>query len=557
MKKTLLSVFCGALFLSVPHKTIAQNLQPISIQSGFNADVIANGVGSASTSTNTDVDGVSFAFVSRDFQLNSSSTPLTYGLPANGIINSAVSSPSGLSYQLAPYSGNNTLRLQNTNDSGTLLLSNPLAANSLYMLATGGSGACTVNVTVNFTDATNQTFSGISIADWYGGSNFAIQGIGRINLTNDVLETGGGTNPRLYQIPMAISAANQSKLIQSIAITKSGTGGIPNIFAFSADAYTSCPGPTNITYTSTNDGGIFNWTAPSSAPSSGYQYYYSSSSTPPTAATAPMGNVAAGVTTLTLTGLNLGQNYYLWVRSDCGSEQGFWQMKMFTTGQIVTSYTAGDINTQYTTSATTTSTTSCPGTLTVTIPAGYQIGSTDVSYAMSTVSNGYMSEQRSLLVCTTNNTTEAAVVSGSGGTTGTYSYNRTGLNIANGLTGNVDFELRTWRTYGGSGCSAAYNKVDNNTWKVTVTLVPVVMSADEVTNKKEISVYPNPFTDMIHVDRTEPVKSIVISDPTGKKVKAIDGPQYDIYLGDLTAGIYFLTMTMEDGGTRFAKAIKK
>jgi hypothetical protein len=144
----------------------AQEYQPMPIQSGFNADVIANGVGPSASSTNNDVDGVSYAFVSKDFQLTAASTPLTYGLPINGIINSAVGSTAGLSYQMASYSANNSLRLQNTNDNGTLLFSTPIPVVSLYMMATGGSGDCTVDVDVNFTDNTSQTFTGIAITDW-------------------------------------------------------------------------------------------------------------------------------------------------------------------------------------------------------------------------------------------------------------------------------------------------------------------------------------------------------------------------------------------------------
>lgn len=555
MKKTLLFVASIATFLSVFQKTNAQNLQTISIQSGFNADVIANGIGTSASSTNNDIDGVSYNFVSRDFQLTSGSTPLTYGLPVNGLINSAVASPAGLNYQLAPYSGNNALRLQNTNDSGTLVFANPLAVVNLYMLATGGSGACTVDVTVNFADTTTQIFTGLAISDWYGGANFAIQGLGRINRTNDVLENGGGTNPRLYQIPLAISVANQSKLVQSVTITKSGTGGIPNIFGFSADAYTTCPGPTNIMFTSANDGGIFNWTAPASAPASGYQYYYSSSSTPPTASTPPTGSVGAGVTTVTLSGLSMGATYYFWVRSNCGAEQGFWQLKVFTTGQMETTYTLADINTEYSTGPTPTSTTACPGTLTVNVPAGFQIASTNVSYTMTTASNGWMSEQRSLLVCTTNNTAEAAIASGVGGTTGTYAYNRTGLNIANGLTGNVTFDLRAWRTYGGSGCNADYNRVDNNTWKVTVTLTDALSTTDVA--KQKVKLYPVPFSDLIHLDEAEEVKTIFVTEATGKLVKTIEQPQQDIYLGDLNSGLYILTLTMQDGSVQYSKAIKQ
>jgi len=555
MKKTLQFFTAIASILLVAQTSIGQNLQTVSIQSGFNADVIANGVGTATSSTNNDVDGVNFAFISRDFQLTTGSAPLTYGLPTNGLITSVVASPAGLNYQLASYSGNNALRLQNTNDSGTLVFATPLAAVNLYMLATGGSGACTVDATVNFTDATSQTFNNIAIADWYGGTNFAIQGIGRINTANNVLETGGGTNPRLYQLPLAISLANQSKLVQSVTVTKVGTGGIPNVFGFSADAFTSCPGPTNITYTSTNDGGIFNWTPPTSAPSSGYDYYYSTSSSAPTASTPPTGSVAAGVTTLTLTGLNIGTTYYLWVRSNCGTEQGFWQMKMFTTGQMVTTYTTADINTEYATGPSVTSTTSCPGTLTVTVPAGFQIASTDVAYTMTTASNGWMSEQRTVLVCTTNNTTEASITSGVGGTTGTFAYNRTGLSIANGLSGNVTFDLRAWRTYGGSGCNADYNRVDNNTWKVTVTLQPLLSNVEAAAQRFKI--YPMPFTDTINLDNAEEVKTIFVTDVTGKLVKTVNLPQQNVYLGDLKSGLYILTMNMQDGSVQNTKAVKK
>lgn len=559
MKTKLLHVAClvfsGVLFNQID----AQEYQPIAIQSGFNADVIANGTGPSISSTNNDVDGVSYAFVSKDFLLNTSSYPLTYGLPVNRIINSAVGTTSGLSYQLAPYTSNNTLRLQNTNDSGTLTFSTPIAAVSLYMLATGGSGDCTVDVTVNFSDATTQTFTGIAVSDWYYGSNFAIQGIGRININNDNLESGNGTDPRLYQIPLAINTTNQSKNIQSVTVTKSGAGGIPNIFAFSADAYSSCPAPSNITYTSGMTNATLSWTASASAPSSGYQYYYSTSSTPPTATTTPSGSVSAGTTSVTLNSLITGQTYYFWVRSNCGSSQGFWKMKEFTTGQVSATYSLGDINTLYDNGVpTVTSTTTCPGNLSVTVPAGYKIKSTDVSYTMTTAGNGWMAEQKSLLVCLTNNTTEAAVTSGSGSSTGTYSYNRTGLAIANNLTGNVNFELRAWRTYGGSDCNADYNKVDNNTWRVTVTLEPIALATNEISaSAKERMAYPNPFTDDLHIDHAENVKRISVSDFSGKTLKVVENPSSTLHLNELRSGNYILTFTMKDGTSKSMKTIKK
>lgn len=535
----------------------AQDYQPLVVQSGFNADVIANGVGPSASSTNNDVDGVSYAFVSRDFQLTTTSSPLTYGLPVNGIINSVATS--GLSYQLASYSSNNTLRLQNANDNGTLQFSNPLSANTVYMLATGGSGDCTVNVDVNFTDNTSQTFTGIGISDWYYGSNFAIQGIGRINITNDNLESGYGTDPRLYQIPLAISASNLSKTIKSVTVTKSGTGGIPNIFAFAADAYNPCGAPTNITAATTMNSATLSWSVPANgAPSSGYQYYYSTSPTPPTATTTPTGSVPSG-TSVTLNSLSTGQTYYFWVRSYCGgSSYGFWKMKQFAPGQISATYTLGDINTEYNWGPDTSSSTNCAGSVSINVPTGYKVVSTDVSYTMTTASNGWMSEQRSLLACSTNSTAEGAVSSGSGSTGGTYSYNRTGLNIANNLTGTVNFDLRAWRTYGGSDCSTDYNKVDNGTFTVTVTVQPIALATNEVNAKeKERIAYPNPFVDNLHIEKSENVAKAVISDLSGVVVKTVENPSSSIFLGGIKSGMYILTVTMKDGSVKSMKTIKK
>ncbi|GEN75104.1 T9SS type A sorting domain-containing protein [Chryseobacterium hagamense] len=540
----------------------AQDYQPFTVQSGFNADVIANGVGPSASSTTNDVDGVNYAFVSQDFKLTATSAALTYGLPTNGMISSAVTSTPGLTYQMGSYSANNSLRLQNANDSGTLQFSNPLAASVVYMLATGGSGDCTVDATVNFTDNTTQTFTGIAISDWYGGSSYAIQGIGRINKTNDNLESGSGTNPRLYQLPLAISAANQSKSVKSVTVTKTGTGGIPNIFGFSANAYNPCGTPDNIMATTTMTGATLSWTAPASgAPASGYQYYLTTSSTAPTATTTPTGTVPSGTSVNLGTSLTTGQTYYFWVRSNCGgSSQSFWRLKQFVPGQLSATYTAGDISTLYDDSGVTTaSATSCPGALSIVIPAGYKVQNTSVSYTMTAAGGGWMSEQRSLLACTNNSNTEASISSGTGSNGGTFSYNRTGLTLANNLTGTVNFEIRAWREYGGSGCGTNYNKVDNGTFTVTVTLQPVsALATNEVSAKgNEKIAYPNPFADTLYLEKAENVKKAVITDPSGVVVKTIDNPSSELFLGGVKSGMYILTLTMKDGSVKSMKTIKK
>lgn len=81
----------------------------------------------------------------------------------------------------------------------------------------------------------------------------------------------------------------------------------------------SCSEPTLLTSSAiTTTTATISWTAPSVAPTGGYQYYYTTTNTAPTAATTPSGTVAAGITTANLTTLTSNTQYFFWVRSDCG-----------------------------------------------------------------------------------------------------------------------------------------------------------------------------------------------------------------------------------------------
>ncbi|KNB62843.1 fibronectin type III domain-containing protein [Chryseobacterium sp. Hurlbut01] len=327
MKKHQPALLLGALGIFTSSLALAQNYQTMPIQSGFNEDVIANGIGSALSSTTNILDGDSYVYVAKNFQANSTSTPITYGVPVDGIINSVVASTPGLSYQLGNLSQSNSLRLSNANLTGTMVFTSPIAATKLYMLSTSGSALSTLSVTVNFTDGTTQQFTGISVPDWYNGTDFAIQGLGRINRNTDGLDAAGGTNPRMYQAVMSIDAANYTKPIQGVTITKtSTTNGFPNIFAFSADAFSTCAPPvlqaaTNITA----NGVTLNWTASTSTQANSYNVYYSTSSTPPTATTAPNLSNISGTST-SIGSLQPNTTYYYWVKTNCGgtTAQSVW-----------------------------------------------------------------------------------------------------------------------------------------------------------------------------------------------------------------------------------------
>jgi len=94
---------------------------------------------------------------------------------------------------------------------------------------------------------------------------------------------------------------------------------------FHMEVTNPCAAPTAVNATSiTNNSALLGWTAPSAAPSNGYQIYYSTSSTDPTSSTVPTASVGAGITTYSMSSLSANTVYYAWVRSNCGGSPGSW-----------------------------------------------------------------------------------------------------------------------------------------------------------------------------------------------------------------------------------------
>jgi len=574
---------------------MAQNFQTMPISTGYSADVIANGVGSSTVSTTIDVDGVNFAFVARDFQLTPTSTPINYGIPVDGIINSVVASTPGLSFKLGDLYGNNSLRLANIGETGTLTFTTPKAAFKLYMLSTSGSGTSNVDVVVTFTDATTQTFSNIGLTDWYNGSNYAIQGIGRISRLTDALESST-TNPRLYQALLAIDAANQTKPIQSVTVTKVGTTtGVSNIFAFSADAYTDCSAPTlqPVGTLSANSAQV-SWTVPATTQAASYDIYYSTTNTAPNSATTPSIPNVSG-TSYTIGSLNPTTTYYYWVRTNCSgsTSQSVWSFSgTFTTlcGAMVPSYTntfspfpggCWNLSLSGGTPATGPTGTSAywiqDGFLnnTTTGAARFNLYSTNRTGWMKTVpfdlsAGGYRVKFDYGVTAYTGTAASAMgsddivqfLVSNDGGSTWnvlqtwtaaeapsntstTYTYNLVGYNSANTV-------FAMYASDGPVDDSQDYNfYVDN----FTVESTPLATS--EVNAKKKVAVHPNPFKDVLYISDDKDLKSVTVTDVSGRVVTTIDNPGKELNLSMLKTGLYLVTVTFKDGSQSVVKAIKQ
>jgi len=75
-------------------------------------------------------------------------------------------------------------------------------------------------------------------------------------------------------------------------------------------------------------------------------------------------------------------------------------------------------------------------------------------------------------------------------------------------------------------------------------------------NKNNISVYPNPFVDVLKISDVKGVKSISVNDISGREVKSL-APNAELNLSSLKAGLYIVNLKMEDGSVKTFKAIKK
>ena len=141
----------------------------------------------------------------------------------------------------------------------------------------------------------------------------------------------------------------------------------------------------------------------------------------------------------------------------------FLTTQLYGVGSVSATYTGGDIPTGYNADCSTLE------SLQFTVPSGNQVIGIDVNYSMTAQSGGWKSDQKSQIRYVEGNTDEGTYTSGTGNSGGTQSYNRTGLTLANGATGVVTFEMKAQRTWQGSGtCNTTYNKVDTNTWTITV-----------------------------------------------------------------------------------------
>ncbi|WP_288459150.1 T9SS type A sorting domain-containing protein [uncultured Chryseobacterium sp.] len=92
----------------------------------------------------------------------------------------------------------------------------------------------------------------------------------------------------------------------------------------------------------------------------------------------------------------------------------------------------------------------------------------------------------------------------------------------------------------------------------TINITKNNLATSEVAaNKNTIKVFPNPFRDVVNISDIAKVKSVSVTDVSGRLIRVIENPTSEIHLEELKQGVYFLMLDMKDGSKQVVKTIKK
>jgi len=237
MKKITFYYLC--LFLiSINFTSRAQSFVPLPVNPAvYNYDVIANGSGSAYSTTTIAYDDPASRGVYYSMSWRTAHSKYCGGIPNDGIINRGSGYPY---YQLVNVdnSGNNCLYLNYDGANGTFELTNPGYFKEISICASAAGVGPSVNAdlqtTLHFTTGPDVTSYVFSVPDWYNqsASNYCINALGRVHRETvgdwdaDQIDGCGSMslNPRMFDCRITLTAADRTRKLEWIQCTKTSGG---------------------------------------------------------------------------------------------------------------------------------------------------------------------------------------------------------------------------------------------------------------------------------------------------------------------------------------------
>ncbi|QIY90562.1 GEVED domain-containing protein [Chryseobacterium gallinarum] len=357
----------------------------------------------------------------------------------------------------------------------------------------------------------------------------------------------------------------------------------------------SCLAPSALTLNSlASNAAEISWTAPISTVGVGYEYYLSTSATPPLPAAVATGSVNAQATSTQLPNLSPTTLYYVWVRSVCStSDKSMWSLgKTFYTPCAATAPTYTNDFSTYPVDCWTQASDGTPATgptgvdeywyekdflnsgadnssvrMNVysenrigwlkTIPFNLSAGGYKVSfdYGVTDYNNANPSGMGS-------DDTVQFLVSVNGGVNWTVLQTWNAANAPSNTSTNYSYDLSSYTgnntVFAFYGSSGTVDDDEDYEFFVDNFTVESSLAVSEINKEKyDIKVHPNPFTEILNITKVDQIRSISVSDLSGKQVKSFEQPVPVLYLGDLSSGIYLITLHMKDGSKQVIKTIKK
>ena len=221
----------------------------LTISGGLNQDVIANGTSttlpiSSQSLSSAGFDAQGYGYVANDYAYTPGGYTASDGyFPSTNIVSSILTT--GLNWKIASYSANNCdymlVSSVTPTATSTVTLTTPLYASNLYVLASSvlGAGSTSVNVKLNYADGTSSAVTSWgTIYNWFDATNAAVEGEGRINVTNGQPSGAVGAAPYMVQDILANAYSVSPVASISFTVTGSSLGSSKNSFGvFAVSAY--------------------------------------------------------------------------------------------------------------------------------------------------------------------------------------------------------------------------------------------------------------------------------------------------------------------------------